>query len=186
MALTGSEAPEQSGEVKSVKQLIFVNGPMGVGKSAVCERLYRLLPGSVWLDGDGCWMMHPFRVNEENKQMVEDNIVHLLRNFLQNSSLQYVIFSWVMHQEAIVQSLLARLWADSQFELHRISLVCSPETLQERLSGRGTPEVWERAAARLPLYREQQSICLETDSLSLEQIAQSIIRACGLSVAPVQ
>jgi len=169
-----------------VKQLVFISGPMGVGKSAVCERLYRLLPDSVWLDGDWCWMMQPFRVNEENKRMVEDNIVHLLRNFLQNSSLQHVIFSWVMHQETIAQGLLAQLQADCRFELHRISLICSPETLRERLSGRGTPEVWESAAVRLPLYREQKSICLETDSLSPEQTAQSIIRACGLSPASAQ
>lgn len=169
-----------------MRQLILINGPMGVGKSSVCERLYRSLPEAVWLDGDWCWMMNPFRVNEENKRMVEDNIVYLLRSFLHNSGLRYVIFSWVMHQEAIAQSLLARLRADCQFELHRISLVCSPETLQARLSARGTPETWESAAARLPLYRLQDSLCLETDNLSPEQVALSIVEACGLPAPPAQ
>ncbi len=98
-----------------MKKLIFINGPMGVGKTTVCQHLYRQLPASVWLDGDWCWMMHPWRVTEENKQMVEDNIIYLLGNFLRNSSFQHVIFCWVMHQEAIAQQLVEPVTAPTPF-----------------------------------------------------------------------
>ena len=60
---------------------------MGVGKTATSKSLYQKLINSVWLDGDWCWMMNPFIANEENKEMVLDNISHLLRNFLMNSSI---------------------------------------------------------------------------------------------------
>ena len=63
------------------KTFVIVNGTMGVGKSAVCRHLYRQLAPSVWLDGDWCWMMSPWQFSEENRQMVENNIAHLLRNF---------------------------------------------------------------------------------------------------------
>ena len=33
-----------------MKKLIFINGPMGVGKTTVCQHLYKQLPDSVWLD----------------------------------------------------------------------------------------------------------------------------------------
>ena len=53
-----------------MKTLIFINGPMGVGKTAVCrELLERLTPG-VYLDGDWCWNMNPFQVTDETKSMV--------------------------------------------------------------------------------------------------------------------
>lgn len=162
-----------------MKQLIFINGPMGVGKSTVCQTLYQRLPDSVWLDGDWCWMMYPFRVNDENKQMVEDNITHLLGNFLRNSSLQYVIFSWVMHQESIAQQLLFHLQGKYQFDLMRVSLVCSPEVLQARLAVRGTPQVLTSALSRLPLYQQQDSWCLDSSDLSAEQVADLIVTHLG-------
>lgn len=157
-----------------MKDLILINGPMGVGKTAVCTRLYRRLPDAVWLDGDWCWMMHPFRVNDENKAMVEDNIAHLLQNFLRNTGLRYIVFAWVMHQESIVQNLLARVGTEHPYRLHRISLVCSPEVLRQRLLGRGTGDVIENAVARLPLYRQQPSHCLDTSEMTLDQVVERI------------
>ena len=47
---------------------------MGVGKTTTCEELSKKLQNSVWLDGDWCWMINPFVVNEENKRMVINNI----------------------------------------------------------------------------------------------------------------
>ena len=53
-----------------MKRLIFVNGAMGVGKSAVCARLKTLLAPCAYLDGDWCWDITPFSVTEETKAMV--------------------------------------------------------------------------------------------------------------------
>jgi broad-specificity NMP kinase len=157
-----------------MKKLIFINGPMGVGKTAVCQHLYQQLPDSVWLDGDWCWMMHPWRVTQENKQMVEDNIVHLLGSFLRNLSFQHVIFCWVMHQEAIAQRLLARLRLEHEFELYRFSLLCSPEALSKRLEGRGTPQQTEDAVARLPLFEQQNTLPIDTTNLLPAEVAELI------------
>ena len=83
------------------KKLIVINGTMGVGKSAIATALKNELENSVMLDGDWCWMMNPWKVTEENKKMVEQNIVFLLNQFLSNSSFRYVIFTWVLHKEEI-------------------------------------------------------------------------------------
>lgn len=84
-----------------MKTLLMVNGPPGAGKTSMCRILNKSI-NSVWLDGDWCWMMNPFIVNAENKKMVEDNIIHLLRNFLTNSSMETVIFSWVIPGTAFI------------------------------------------------------------------------------------
>ncbi|MFR1905101.1 MAG: AAA family ATPase [Clostridium neonatale] len=88
------------------KKLIIINGVMGVGKTTICKVLYKKLNNSFWLDGDNCWMMNPFVVNEENKAMVLDNIVHVLNNFLKNSSTEYVLFNWVIPTDDIMKDVL--------------------------------------------------------------------------------
>lgn len=61
-----------------MKRLILLSGPMGVGKTTVATLLHDRIDHSVLLDGDWCWMMHPFTVTDETKAMVLDNITHLL------------------------------------------------------------------------------------------------------------
>ena len=65
-----------------MKNLYIVGGTMGVGKTSVCQQLKKILPNSVFLDGDWCWDADPFQVTDETKAMVTDNIRYLLNNFL--------------------------------------------------------------------------------------------------------
>ncbi|MCK4716621.1 MAG: AAA family ATPase, partial [Candidatus Marinimicrobia bacterium] len=62
------------------KKLIVINGTMGVGKSTISVALKNELENSVMLDGDWCWMMNPWNITEENKKMVEQNIIFLLNS----------------------------------------------------------------------------------------------------------
>ena len=47
-----------------MKHLYLIGGAMGVGKTAVSRRLSAMLERSVLLDGDWCWMTHPFIVTD--------------------------------------------------------------------------------------------------------------------------
>jgi len=58
---THGEIRESKKTSSEKRHLIVVNGPPGVGKSTVCNIVRRRLAPSVWLDGDWCWMMSPFR-----------------------------------------------------------------------------------------------------------------------------
>lgn len=92
-----------------MKRLILVGGTMGVGKTAACRELARLLARNVFLDGDWCWNMNPFVVSSETCEMVMDNIAHMLGNFLRCSVLDNIIFCWVMHEQTIIDGLISRL-----------------------------------------------------------------------------
>ena len=163
-----------------MKHLYLIGGPMGVGKTAACRQLHHLLNRSVFLDGDWCWDMHPFVVSEETRAMVMDNITHLLGNFLRCSAFDHVIFCWVMHQQAMMDDLLARLPL-SDVSVIRVSLVCSEAALTERLrqdigAGLRTPDVLARSLAYLPLYPALNTVKLDTTEWTAAQTAQAIIR----------
>lgn len=162
-----------------IKTLILINGCMGVGKTSVARALYRRLPRSVWLDGDWCWMMNPWVVSERNKRMVEDNITYLLRSFLSNDSLDYVVFSWVMHRPEIIEGLLERL-ADLPCEVHRISLVCSEEALRARMLADGRDDdVVEESLRRMPLIRRMDTRQIDTTDLPVTGAVDAILRIIG-------
>lgn len=163
-----------------MKKLIIINGTMGAGKSTTCQYLLKMLQPSVYLDGDWCWNMNPFVVTEENKAMVVDNITYLLRSFLNNSGYEYVIFCWVIHEEEIFGQLLQPL-QDCDFELYKISLVCSENALRERLqkdveNGIRQPDIIDRSVQRIPLYEHMATIKIDVGNLSAQQAAKQICK----------
>ena len=152
---------------------------MGVGKTTVCQILKRKLPKCVFLDGDWCWDMHPFRVTEETKELVLGNIALLLNRFLRCSACDHVILAWVLHRQEVLHALLEQV-DTAGCVVRLISLVCRPEVLRARIgadiaAGRRDAGAAERALAYLPLYRELQSEHIDTSELTPEQAARRIM-----------
>ena len=117
----------------TMKRLYLIGGTMGVGKTAVSQRLKRVLPNSVFLDGDWCWDASPFQVTAETKAMVTDNICYLLNNFLHCSVYENIIFCWVMHQQQIIDGIMDKL-DTGNCEVKCISLITDEMNLRKRLS----------------------------------------------------
>lgn len=168
-----------------MKRLILVGGPMGVGKTAACQLLKKRLPRCAFLDGDWCWDIHPFVVTDETRAMVMDNIVHLLSGFLACSELENVIFCWVMHEQAILDSLLSRLPLED-CAVTSISLIAPPDVLRARLqkdveAGLRTPDVITRSLAYLPGYDALDTVKLDTGAINAQQTAHEIARLAGLA-----
>lgn len=115
-----------------MKKLYLIGGPMGVGKTTVCQILKKKLDRCVFLDGDWCWDMDPFVVNEETKVLVLDNICSMLGRFLGCTAFENVVFCWVMHQQEILDTILSRL--DTRgWQVICVSLTASPQVLTQRL-----------------------------------------------------
>ena len=163
-----------------MKRLYLIGGPMGVGKTTVCQELKRLTAPSVFLDGDWCWNMEPFQVTEETKRMVQENIAFLLGQFLRCSAYETVIFCWVMHQQEILDSLLGALPMEG-VEVRKVSLLAKPETLKQRIGGdveRGlrTWDVLDRSLERLPLYQSLDTEKLWVDQLTPRETAELLAK----------
>ena len=161
-----------------MRTLYLIGGPMGVGKTTVCQMLKRRLPRAAFLDGDWCWDMDPFVVTEETKAMVLDNIRHTLSSFLRCSAFENVIFCWVLHRQDIRDTVLEGLDTGGWRVVH-VSLVCAPETLRRRLEedirrGLRSPDVIGRALDYLPLYDTLEVPRLDTTGLTPAQAARML------------
>lgn len=161
-----------------MKRLYIIGGTMGVGKTTVCQELKRILPNSVFLDGDWCWDANPFQVNEETKRMVMQNICFMLNQFLHCSVYDNVVFCWVMQEQSIIETILASI-DKTNCDTKVVSLVCSESILRERLekdirSGIRASDVIERSIKRIPLYDKLKTEKICTDGKSIDSIAKQI------------
>ena len=157
---------------------------MGAGKTTVGQSIKQKLDNSVFLDGDWCWDAHPFQVTEETKQMVLENISFLLNQFLHCSAYENIIFCWVMHEQSIMDQILANI-DRTDCSVKEISLMCSPDELRKRLEadiseGKRTKDVVNRSIQRLPLYDRVGSRKIFTDGRTVDDIADEIISAGNL------
>lgn len=163
-----------------MKNLILISGTMGAGKTTVSKELQKILPRNVFLDGDWCWAAEPFTVNDETKEMVMENITYLLGQFLRCSAYENVIFCWVMDHQEIIDELLGRLDDElPEVSVHSISLVPSPEALEQRLqrdvdAGIRSADIVARASARLPLYDQLDTVKLDASAKTPAQLAREI------------
>jgi AAA15 family ATPase/GTPase len=151
---------------------------MGVGKTAVSRELQKILPDNVFLDGDWCWDMRPFKVTEETKEMELKNISFLLNSFIDCSEYQNIIFCWVLHKKEIIDDLISRLKSGG-CEIRIFTLQSSAEILKKRLlcdveKGIRKPDVIERSVARIKLYDLLKTEKIDTDKISAEEAAKII------------
>lgn len=160
------------------KKLIIINGVMGVGKTTISKILYRELENSFWLDGDNCWMMNPFKVNDENKNMVLNNIGYMLNSFIKNSTSKYIVFNWVIHTDEIMNDILQRINIKN-VDVYKITLVCSKEELISRIendieNGLRDIENINRSLEKLSLYDEMDTIKIDTTDKDFKIILEEI------------
>jgi len=161
------------------KNLVFINGTMGIGKTTTSKILLKLLPNCVFLDGDWCWYADPWIVTDETKRMMYNNTGYLLNSFLDCSVYENIIFCWVMHLESMIDDLLS-LIRNTDYNLYKFSLICSENALRARLQKdiddgiRGKNDIIDRALARLPNYMNINSIKVDVSDITPEQAANSI------------
>jgi broad-specificity NMP kinase len=160
-----------------MKKLIVINGAMGVGKTSLCKELIRRLPNSVRLDGDWCMMTHPWRITEANQKTFFDNLHYLLNGFLSNPTFEYVLFSWVIPREDLLNYIVKAL-RDNRFELVKITLPCADDPLKERMpkAGRDAATV-EKSMLYQKAYQEMDTLKVDTTTLSLSETADEVNNA---------
>lgn len=163
-----------------MKNLIFINGTMGVGKTATSKELKKILPNCVFLDGDWCWDMSPFIVTEETKKMVVDNISYLLNNFISCSEYENIIFCWVMHEQDILDDVLSKINKNDCI-LHKFSIICSEKVFISRITkdiqqGIRSGEIIERSVPRLKNYFQMDTEKIDVSEISAKEAAEIIFK----------
>ena len=161
-----------------MKNLIMVNGTMGVGKTATCRELQKLLPNNVFLDGDWCWDMRPFVVTDETEAMVLDNISYLLNSFIRCTAYDNIIFCWVMHEQGIIDAVLPGL-DTAGCSVSSFTLTAGEAALVDRMArdvaaGLREADAIKRSVDRLGLYRNMNTEKIDVSEISPAQAARLI------------
>ncbi len=149
---------------------------MGIGKSTICNQLNQDLDHSVFLDGDWCWNMDPFIVNQDTKNMVLDNITHCLNNFIHTPGIENIIFCWVMHKQDIIDKIIQKLDTEG-VDIHLISLICEKEELIKRmLIDRRDNQTIRKSLQYLELYKDLDTQKIDVTTLDVQKTIDKIKR----------
>ncbi|MCD8205687.1 MAG: AAA family ATPase [Clostridia bacterium] len=153
------------------KTMYIIGGTLGVGKSSVSEKLRHILPASVYLDGDWCWDMFPMQVTNETRDMVFENICHILNNFLRCSVVESIIFSWYLPQKEMIDKILSGLDYEPE-RVVEVILTCDKKVLEKRLKKelkcgvRTDSELVEKGLELVPMYEKLDIKKVDTSHLS--------------------
>lgn len=159
-----------------MKHVYLIGGPMGIGKSTICNQLNQDLDHSVFLDGDWCWNMDPFVVNQDTKNMVLDNITHCLNNFIHTPGIENIIFCWVMHKQDIIDQIIQKLDTEG-VDIHLISLICEKEELIKRmLIDRRDNQTIRKSLQYLELYKDLDTQKIDVTKLDVQKTIDKIKR----------
>ena len=146
---------------------------MGIGKSTICNQLNQDLDHSVFLDGDWCWNMDPFIVNQDTKNMVLDNITHCLNNFIHTPGIENIIFCWVMHKQDIIDQIIQKLDTEG-VDIHLISLICEKEELIKRmLIDRRDNQTIRKSLQYLEFYKDLDTQKIDVTTLDVQVLQAS-------------
>jgi hypothetical protein len=173
--------------------LIWINGPMGVGKTQIAHELHHRFLGSSFvcdpeLLGLAIQRMLPSPMREEFqsfslwRQGVRELAAHLAKGFDGVVLLPMTMLN-EDHYDEIIGDLLS-----AGHDVRHFTLLASPETLLRRLRSRGDGRN-SYGARRIDecldaLRRPKFAAHLHTDGLTIESIAEKVAADTKLCLAP--
>ncbi|TYB62787.1 AAA family ATPase [Nonomuraea sp. PA05] len=176
--------------------LVWINGTFGVGKTQTAYELHRRLPGSVVCDpeyvGMGLHKMTPpaLRTDFQLHPAWRQGVFEVLDLVLSKHE-GVVIAPMTLTEPAYHDEILGRL-GESGHDVRHFALLAGRETVLARLRERSLSRSLKREAfavakldgclerLRTPKFAEH----VETDRLTVPQVAERIAGAAGLSLTP--
>jgi 2-phosphoglycerate kinase len=167
-----------------MKNLLFICGPNGIGKTTICKEIIRKLPNSAYVDSDPCRLMNPFVLNNETIPTIAKNISDLLINYMDCPVIETVIFSYGFHgrRKEVFEKVMKAV-SERNFNFIPFLLVCSEEENIRRMDmdnrsierKRRAIEESRKAFDDIPYPQ------IDITDFSVSEAAAYIIKKAGLS-----
>ena len=126
---------------------------------------------SAYLDGDWCWCVNPFSVEDKRLRNGDKSMAFVLSNYLQ-SEFEYVFFTSVVLTDSEIRENILKDITATDYEVLGFTLTCSEETLVKRHEERGDEGETNFYWLHLPTYPTDRVI--HTDNKSVAEIAQEM------------
>lgn len=169
--------------------IIIINGPLGIGKTQVSEKLIEYFDRAVMLDGDYIGAVHPFEIYDEARiEYLYQTLRHLTAYHVEHGYRNFVI-NYVFESAASLARLRGLL-ADLDGEIYAFRLTCTESEMERRIRSRavGRPEEPDFLAWELQRFRQLTAIqeaasrqgdlgcVIDTSQLNVAQVADAIWR----------
>ena len=155
------------------KRLILISGSPCVGKTSVGTRLFESYDNSAYLDGDWCWCVHPFSVEDKRLRNGDRSVSFVLSNYL-DSEFEFVFFTSVVLTDAKIRENILHGITAKDYETISFTLTCSEETLKKRHDKRGDKGETSYFWLHLPPY--PGDIVIDTDNKHIREIVKEMKR----------
>lgn len=159
-------------------KVVILNGPMGVGKTAVGKYIADKNPGTAFIDGDWCMDLHPFVGSPETRAMAVDNILHMIDNYSKCSECKMIVLVWLMDNPEVYESI-ARGIDKLGLDMKSVTLVCDKEALLSRWENDKTTEwrtdEWLEVSLKSLPYFQSLGNTVDTTNLSIEEVADKLL-----------
>lgn len=165
------------------KNLLFICGANGIGKTTISKVLLGKIPNSAYVDSDCCRMMNPFSINDETIPTMQGNIAALIRNYMKCSAVQTVIFSYGFHgrRREIFDGVINSI-SDIEYRFLPFLLTCNEEENVRRMrcDNRDTDRVKRALDVSRLAYEEIPYPQIDITNLSPEESADEVLYKAGL------
>lgn len=162
-----------------MKNILFLCGPNGIGKTTICKEIIKQLPNSAYVDSDPCRVMNPFVLNDDTIPTIVKNISNLIVNYLKCPIVNTVIFSYGFHgrRREVFQRVLSEI---SQIEHEFIP--CSEEENINRmnLNNRSPDRIQRTLNESRKAFDNIDYPKLDITNLSISEAAKTIITKARL------
>ncbi len=166
-----------------MKDLLFLCGPNGIGKTTICRSILSRLPGSAYVDSDGCRMMNPFVLDETTIPMIAKNMSGLIGNYLACDAVQTVIFSYGFHgrRKEVFDRVMSAL-PMRELRFAPFALICGEEETLRRMKADGRDVDRMESALKIPrnAFLDIEYPQIDITDLSADEAATRIINQAGL------
>lgn len=166
-----------------MKNLLFICGPNGIGKTTICKQLVRQLPNSAYVDSEPCRLMNPFVLNDDTIPTIRKNISDLIRNYFHCPAVQTVIFSYGFHgrRKEIFDGVLQDL-ADMEYRFIPLLLTCAAEENVRRMmcDGRDAARIQRALEVSRQAFAGVEYPQIDITALSVEDAVSSILSVSKL------
>ena len=168
-----------------MKNLLFICGPNGIGKTTICKEIIRKLPNSAYLDSDPCRLMNPFILNDETIPTIAKNISDLIINYMDCTVIETVIFSYGFHgRRREVFEIVMKAVSERDFNFIPFLLACSEEENIKRMDidNRSTERKQRAIEESRKAFDDIPYPQIDITDFTVSEVAENIIKKAGLSI----